>query len=56
MYSRVECERVREHSRVRAHKLACHSLARVTLPVICTVYTVHIQHQVIHLMQHEEIH
>ena len=36
--SRVECERVREHSRVRAYKLACHSLACVTLPVICTVH------------------
>ena len=36
--SRVECKRVREHSRVRAYKLACHSLACVTLPVICTVH------------------
>ena len=32
--SRVECERVREHSRVRAYKLTCHSLACVALPVI----------------------
>ena len=38
--SRVECERVREHSRVRAYKLACHSLACVTLPVICTVHII----------------
>ena len=43
VYSRVTREggagnsRVREHLRVRAYKLACHSLARVTLPVICTV-------------------
>ena len=43
VYSQVTREggvgnsRVREHSHVRAYKLACHSLACVTLPVICTV-------------------